>query len=196
MEKTLSSICQRADICKFLSECYYLPDEQLMGKVAEIAQSDAFFAELTDHIPPTVDLESLRVDYSRLFVGPYKLLAPPYGSVYLEDNRLMGESTMDVKSCYEAEGLDIVLKEAPDHITMELEFVYYLITKQAQAIENADLQMAEAYKHKQLTFLSSHLSRWLTGFSENVQKNAQTDFYKTLARLTELFIQKDMDACA
>ena len=30
------------------------------------------------------NFEALKVDFARLFVGPYKLLAAPYGSVYLE----------------------------------------------------------------------------------------------------------------
>ncbi|MBM2831889.1 MAG: torD6, partial [Dehalococcoidia bacterium] len=41
-----------------------------------------------------------------LFVGPYRLLAPPYWSAYLEDARVvMGDSTMDVKNRYREEGL-------------------------------------------------------------------------------------------
>ena len=41
--------------------------------------------------------------------------------------------------------------------------------------------------------LGVHLTRWLPKFAEKVQKNAQTEFYKKLARLTETFVQKDFD---
>lgn len=194
MEEILADISQRGDTYKFLADCYYLPDEELMQKVADFAQSEVFFAELVAHIPPAVDLENLKVDYSKLFVGPYKLLAAPYGSVYLEDNKLMGRSTVDVKNCYEDEGLDIVIKDAPDHIAMELEFLYYLITKQACAIEGSEHQLARSYQKKQSAFLDTHLGRWVDLFAENVQKNAQTDFYRTLGRLTELFVVNEKNS--
>jgi TorA maturation chaperone TorD len=37
---------------------------------------------------------------------------------------------------------------------------------------------------------------WLPNFTENVQKHAQTEFYRKLAGLIDIFLQKDLDACA
>ena len=196
MEETLAHVCQRADSYKFLSECYYLPDEELIQKVADLAHANQFFAELCNCIPSGFELESLKIDYAQLFVGPFKLLAPPYGSFYLEDSRIMGDSTIDIKNWYEKEGLDVVIKDAPDHIVMELEFMYYLATKQTQATNEENLQDIQIYQQKQKSFLCSHLARWLPEFTENVQQNAQTEFYKKLAQLTEMFVQKDLDTCA
>jgi TorA maturation chaperone TorD len=45
-------------------------------------------------------------------------------------------------------------------------------------------------------FLSSHLARWLPPFAKNVQENAQTTFYKKLAQLTEIFVQRDLETYA
>jgi putative dimethyl sulfoxide reductase chaperone len=195
MQEALSTVCQRADSYKFLSECYYLPDEELVQKVGNIAQANQFFTELGECICSGVELESLKIDYTQLFVGPFKLLAAPYGSVYLEDNKIMGESTVDVRSWYENEGLDVVIKDAPDHITMELEFMYYLITKQTQATSEGNLKSIQLYQQKQKTFLCVHLARWLPEFAEKVQKNAQTKFYKKLVQLTEAFIKMDKNIC-
>ncbi|MHC4395879.1 MAG: TorD/DmsD family molecular chaperone [Planctomycetota bacterium] len=196
MEETLAYFCQRADSYKFLSECYYLPNNALMQKVVDVAQTDQFFAELGNCIPSDIELASLKIDYTRLFVGPFKLLAPPYGSVYLEDSRIMGESTIDVRNWYEKEGLDVVIKDAPDHIAMELEFIYYLVAKQTQATNEENFQDIQLYQQKQKSFLYSHLARWLPEFAKNVQENAQTEFYKELVRLTDIFVQKDLDDCA
>jgi TorA maturation chaperone TorD len=195
MEDALNKACQRANSYKLLSECYHLPDNGLIQKVADVAQTDNFFAELKACIPSDLELESLKIDYTRLFVGPFKLLAPPYGSVYLEDNRVMGASTLNVRSCYESEGMDVVIKEAPDHIAVELEFMYFLVVKQIEAIREENLRNIHSYQHKQYHFLSTHLARWVPKFAENVQKNAQTEFYRKLARLTKIFVQKDLDAC-
>jgi TorA maturation chaperone TorD len=196
VEDTLNKVCQRADSYKLLSECYYLPDNALMQKVIDAAQTDHFFAELEACIPSDLEFESLKVDYTRLFVGPFKLLAPPYGSVYLEDNKFMGESTIDVRNWYEKDGLNIVINDAPDHIAMELEFMYYLVVKQTQATKKGNLQDIQLYQQKQKTFLCSHLARWLPEFAKNVRENAQTEFYRKLARLTEIFIQKEIDTCS
>ncbi len=194
MQETLNKVCQRAEGYKFLSECYYLPDEEFIQKVADFAQTNQFFAELCNCIPSGLELESLKTDYAQLFVGPFKLLAPPYGSFYLEDGKIMGESTIDVRNWYEKEGLDVVIKDAPDHIAMELEFMYYLIARQTQTTNKGNLQDIQLYQQKQKSFLYVHLARWLPEFAEKVQKNAQTEFYKKLARLTEVFVQKDLDA--
>lgn len=195
MECLLSEVCLRADKYKFLSECYYLPEEGLMQKVVDISQTDSFFGELSSCVP-SVELDLLKVDFASLFVGPYKLLAPPYGSFYLEDGKLMGDSTLDVKKCYEKEGLDIVVKDAPDHISMELEFMYFLITGQIKAIEESNLKNEQSYLQKQSAFLQSHLARWLPKFAENVQQNSQTEFYKQLSQLTNNFVQKEVKSLA
>jgi TorA maturation chaperone TorD len=107
----------------------------------------------------------------------------------------MGQSTVDVRNWYEKEGLDIVINDAPDHIAMELEFMYYLAVKQIQATRDEDAQGIEGSQKKQKSFLCSHLARWVTEFAENVEKNVETKFYKTLAQLTEMFVQMDVQAC-
>lgn len=195
MKRTLAQLHQRADSYKFLSECYYLPDETLIQKVIGVAGTDQFFAELCSCVSSDLVLESLKIDFTRLFVGPFKVLAPPYGSIYLEDGKIMGESTIDVRDWYEKEGLDVVINDAPDHITMELEFMYFLVTKQTQATNAGNLQDIQLYQQKQASFLYSHLSRWIPQFVKNVQENAQATFYKKLTSLTEMFVQKDLDAC-
>ena len=196
MQETLAHVYQRASTYKLLSECYYLPDEYLIKKVADASQRDGFFTELFSCVHPVGDLELLKVDYTRLFVGPFKLLAPPYGSFYLENSRIMGDSTIDVRNWYEKEELAVVISDAPDHIAMELEFMYYLITKQTQATGEGNLQDIQLYQQKQKTFLYSHLARWLPEFTENIQKNAQRQFYKKLSQLTKIFVHKDLDTCA
>jgi TorA maturation chaperone TorD len=106
----------------------------------------------------------------------------------------MGESTIDVKNWYEKAELDVVINDAPDHIAVELEFMYYLVAKQTQVTNEGNLQDIQLYQQKQQSFLVSHLNRWLPEFVENVQKNAQTEFYKRLALLTKMFVEMDLNA--
>ncbi len=194
MKEFLSHEEYRRDSYKLLSECYYLPDEKLIEKLNGLEESrDKLYSEIARNTPGISELESLKIDYAKLFVGPYGILAPPYGSVYLEDTRrVMGNSTMDVRNKYGEEGLDIGLKEAPDHIAIELEFMYFLIHKEVEAIEFSDSVTAAGYLKKQKVFLESHLGIWVSEFADNVEVNAQTEFYKNLARLTKSFVNKDL----
>ncbi len=193
MQELLSHEECRRDSYKLLAECYYLPDEKLIEMLSGLDRSwGGLYWEITESIPQLSDVESLGIDYSRLFVGPYRLLAPPYGSVYLEDpRRLMTDSTLDARNKYREEGLDISLQEAPDHIAMELEFMYFLVFREVEGIRNSDSGSVARYLEKQRAFLETHLGMWVSRFTDDVEANAQTEFYKNLARITRSFVKKD-----
>jgi len=197
--KVMESLQQkekRASIYKLLSDCYYLPDKKLLNLLNTLDTSKTgIYSGFTEYIPVLKDLELLVVDYSTLFVGPFKVLAPPYGSLYLEgNNRLMGDSTIDVKKWYAQESLNISLKEAPDHIAIELEFMYFLVFEEIKAIKKSDFEKANQFLKKQLSFLEKHLGQWVSDFSLKVGENAQTDFYKNLANFTGSFVKEDLNS--
>lgn len=191
MEEILSRECERGNSYKILSECYYLPDENLVDMLNNLSGS-AHGLELAGSIPGMDDVESLKVDYSKLFVGPYELLAPPYGSIYLEGRKLMGDSTMEVQNWYAEEGLEITLKEVPDHIAIELEFMCFLISRETEAISGSDPENAIHYLEKQKAFMEIHLGQWVSEFADRVKKRAETEFYRNLANVTDSFIQRDL----
>ena len=93
-------------------------------------------------------------------MGPYRLLAPPYGSVYLEKNRrVMGDSTMDAKKRYQEAGLKLTLKEAPDHVAIEMEFMYYLIYREIEAFINTNESDIALDLTNQNDFLQNNLGK-------------------------------------
>ncbi|MCL4477127.1 MAG: molecular chaperone TorD family protein [Nitrospirae bacterium] len=136
--------------------------------------------------------EELTVDYARLFVGPNELLAPPYGSVYLDgDRKVMGDSTMEVMKMYEEQGLamDREFRNLPDHITVELEFMYYLIFKEIEALEKSDIASALNFINIQEVFLDRFLKRWIRPFCDKVKEGTDSGFYKALADCAAAFIR-------
>ena len=125
----------RRDAYQLLSTFYYLPEEVTLLKLPALQtalctvcpDAEPYLAQMQSK----QDLKSLQIDFSSLFVGPFKLLAPPYGSVYLEGKReVMGQSTIDARNRYREAGLELSdeIKEAPDHIAFELEFIYYVFS--------------------------------------------------------------------
>lgn len=194
MIKFLSSQLQRAHSYKLLAECYYPPDEKLIKMLNSLKKlEEGAYLEITENIPKMGDIELLKIDYAKLFFGPYKLLASPYGSVYLEGSgQVMGNSTVEVKKRYQKEKLNITLKQPPDHIAIELEFMYFLIFKEMKASESSNPKNRSGYLKKQKSFLETHLGRWVSEFADSVIANAQTKFYRDLASQTKLLVKEDL----
>jgi len=133
--------------------------------------------------------KELQTEYAALFVGPFELIAPPYGSVYLDGKHmLMGDSTMEVKRMYRQAGLILETKEVPDHIALELEFASYLADKMellpAGDDEDHREEMAVIYNR----FLQHHLTRWVPEFCQRIRTGSSSTFYCSLADCVEVFI--------
>lgn len=194
----------RCETYKSLAECYYLPQRGLIGRLKEMENQLARLNSkalshavlICSEYRVQEEYKTLAIEFARLFVGPYHLLAPPYGSVYLEkERRVMGDSTMDVKKRYSKAGLDISekFKDAPDHISAELEFMYYLIYKEIEAINTGAAEDASEQLIKQKSFLFNHLGNWVPHFTGLLLEKAKTGFYRNLAFVTRKFVAEDLD---
>jgi TorA maturation chaperone TorD len=193
MEDTLAGGEERAASYRALAECYHPPDERLAATLEGLSQvSDAVAGEMARSHDGPGGLEALRVDHTRLFVGPYQLLAPPYGSLYSGDTRLMGESAVAVEGFYAEEGLQVCLKQPPDHICVQLEFMCFLIRRELQAAKRAAPERVRCYRWKQARFLQQCLGPWVSDFALRVQAKAQTGFYRALGRLTDGFMRGEL----
>ena len=113
-----------------------LPDPALSSREAN-CPDPASSGMVTDHPDSKLlneNVDELKVDHARLFIGPFSLLAPPYGSMHLDTTEhLMTESTIQVQQWYASEGMEIDIPEVPDHIRIELEFMYYLVFREQHA---------------------------------------------------------------
>jgi TorA maturation chaperone TorD len=190
----------RADLARLLAACYYEPGAALAEeRVFEslVAAAAIVDPELTAPARRLADafsaasLEALLVDYARLFLGPVKALAQPYGSVWLEtDGGLMQGSTVAVAALYAEGGFEIAdeFRDLPDHVAAELEFLYLLLFKLAQARVSGDGAAASTVDALRRRFLEEHLGVWIGRFGAAVTAGAQTDFYRALAALTERFV--------
>ncbi|MBT3359702.1 MAG: hypothetical protein HN403_08755 [Rhodospirillales bacterium] len=185
----------RADAYRLLSACYYEPEEafleedifgQLKTAMATLApERVADVAAMEDDFRSS-GIEALTLDYTRLFLGPFGILAKPYGSVYLEaENVVMGETTMQAMALYREGGFEVAddFREVPDHVALELEFLYLLTLRL-----NAEPEI-EALKHR---FLGENLGKWVGEFADAMRNGAETGFYKQLADMTQQVVTEDM----
>lgn len=195
----------RETLCRLVAACYYEPgpelaEEKVFDSMLDAARrihpdlaararrlGEAFAAE---------GLESLLVDYTRLFLGPTEAVAQPYGSVWMSGEKtLMQDSTMAVLELYREGGfeLDDEFRELPDHVAAELEFLYLLIYRENQArMGEPDALRSTADLRKR--FLDEHLGAWIGSFAAAVRAGAKTAFYRELAGLTDRFVRMEASA--
>lgn len=196
---TEQELLRRGDAYKLLAACFYEPDKDLLQEqqvcenlaelLRNIAPPAAAAAEDMATALATTDQQRLSIDHASLFVGPFELPAPPYGSVYLErQRRTMGDSTMMVQRFYRDAGLTIDVAEPPDHIAIELEFLFFLCRKEAEA---ADDERSERYRSLQAAFFSQALLPWIKPFCSAIRSATDNRFYLALAACLEHFI----DSC-
>lgn len=191
----------REDLCRFLAGCYYEPgpefaEERLFESMLTAAQR--IDPELAEHARrlgqafAASELQDLLVDYTRLFLGAPQALAKPYSSVWLSGQpELMQDSAMELLKLYEHGGFEIdpEFRDLPDHVAVELEFLYLLTYQQNQARAQGDVQALQAVDVLRSSFLIGHLGRWLGPFILAVHDGAQCEFYRELAEFTELFVR-------
>jgi len=132
--------------------------------------------------------ERIQSDYTRLFIGPGKVIVPPWESVYFSSERLtFQQQTLEVRTWYQRFGVEPekIYKEPDDHIGLEISFIAHLAKLALQALEEQNEEEFNRLIKAQEKFLAEHLLRWGPYWCTLVVKNANTEFYKGLALLTQ-----------
>ena len=117
-------------------------------------------------------LEAAKDEYTRLFIGPVSLVAPPWESVYgQQDALLFQESTLEVRNTYRRFGLipEGYPHVADDSLALELHFMTLLAQRSLDAFyagEDADLSESLTGASD---FLRKHLLVWVPKFTERMK---------------------------
>lgn len=117
-----------------------------------------------------------KLAYTRLFIGSFKMEAPPYASFYLEEGgRLGGAVAAEVRAVYSQFGLQLRDDEvAPaDHLRYLLSFLGLLAARIEETGE-------EAFAHACADFRDLYLLSWFGPFQERVRMSAEQPYYPAL----------------
>jgi TorA maturation chaperone TorD len=112
----------------------------------------------------------------------------------------------DIAGFYQAFGFRSggSVRERPDHLSAELEFMYLLALKEAYAVENSLTEQAEICADAQRKFLQDHLAAWIGPFRRSLERSTgerlgeagmQSPYLK-LSRLAEAFITSEAERMA
>lgn len=203
-EPELEQATAREDLCRLLAACYYEPDsmlaeervfESMLAAAAALSAGLAAGAARLGEAFGAQEVQDLLVDYTRLFLGPPTPLAGPYGSLWLgEGSRMVDESTLALEELYREAGFEVDqdLSEPPDHIALELEFLYLLTFKCNEAARGGSTEAIAGWTLLRESFLREHLGAWVGRFAQAVKANAASAFYRELADLTARFVQQEI----
>ena len=171
-------------------ESFALLGGEVLGKMP------AFLEEIRAEMSEPRVLDRLEEEYMRLFVGPLKMVAPPWESVYTgEEGMLFQESTLEVREFYRRFGLipEGYPRVADDSLPLELGFMAELAQRSVAAFESGDGEARVRNLEGSLEFLNAHLLVWVPRLLEKMA-NTPTDWlYPQLTLALNSFLEKDKE---
>jgi TorA maturation chaperone TorD len=136
----------------------------------------------------------LDVDFTNLFL----LHLVPYETFYTRDDQMIesgGENPL--MNLYDALNFKVELNEArvisPDHIGVELEFMYMLCDALKKAFDANDEEGVVELLQVQQGFLKNHLLNWAPMFLINMKNESRTALYHDGAELALEFMLSDYE---
>lgn len=138
--------------------------------------------------------ERLRNEYTRLYVGPLELQAPPWESIYVSKRKqLFDENTLNVRNFYRSQGFlpAEYPKVADDHIALECAFIAQLGDRACRAFFNDEAGVAKASLDASQLFLKEHLLLWLPNYVRDLDEIEGAEFYPIMARLALEYAKVD-----
>jgi len=143
----------------------------------------------------------LAVERTRLLRGvkPGYSPPPPYESVYVgSDQGPLMQTSVAVRQVYAEAGVGLPeeVRDQPDFIGFELDFMRYLTEKEAQAWAEGDGEGALEVLEKERVFLGEHVAHWIPRFCDVMVREARLDFYRGIARMTKGFVLDEAQRAA
>jgi len=136
----------------------------------------------------------LDVDFTNLSL----LHLVPYESFYTRDDQMIesgGENPL--LEIYDTLDFKVKLEEArvvsPDHIGVELEFMYVLCDSMKKAFVADDEDAVKEFLFIQKGFLKDHLLNWAPMYLINMKKESRTPLYHDGAELTLEYMLSDYE---
>jgi len=193
----------RSRLYQLLASVFAFPDEELFafvrdGSLAAVVRDIAGGLPYPLETAPTLRFAApapsygeFESEYIRLFdVGPAGPPCPLYGGLYGGGDRM--KVMEDATRFYNFFQLRVAeqLRELPDHITTELEFLHYLTFREAEVHRGGG--DAGSLWRAERDFLTRHVCKWLPKLHARVTKQSTGDpFFAALVGCAAEYGERD-----
>jgi DMSO reductase family type II enzyme chaperone len=184
---------RRAQVYNFLAHAFLYPLDNWTEDVPLVQHI------LNEIDPSTVwelafeiwDLDSLQSEHRRTFGLTGSLCYET--EMGLPHEFRQSQELADIAGFYRAFGFNVggTVRERPDHLAVELEFMYVLALKEAQACHTTSQDHVDVCVDAQKKFLGDHLSKWAGVFAAALAQSAGEGPFTALAQLAANFVKAD-----
>jgi len=164
--------------------------EDTMSKAA------AFAAAAYSRSGDAAYLHDLGHEYMRMFIGPEKLVAPPWESVYRsKEGLLFQESTLTIREIYRKEGYlpEGYPKVPDDSLPLELNFMCRMAARSLEALQNDQTEELSRTLAVQESFIRVHLLYFVPKLLERMEASAFRLFYPQMTKILVEFLKLDLE---
>ena len=197
-EERIAELEEMSSVYSFLSSVFLtLPDQAFMDSLAMLPQEKsasagynaivAYAHEVADQDCEEALLELGR-DRARLVRGANNEgIEPPYESLYLGKGAQSNTTIGSINRFFVDAGFEKVegVREAPEQIGVEINFVGTLMERELAAVREGDLEAAGHWREVRGHFMGQHLGRWAGEYAKVLQERANTGFYRGIGLLVE-----------
>ncbi|MEJ5247355.1 MAG: molecular chaperone TorD family protein [Caldilinea sp.] len=192
LQRRAEQAVYRAQVYAFLSVVHLYPSENWSEDLPLAAAAVA----RVEGAPPWPEVqpmtqEALQMAYLRAFGAAGSLC---YETEYgLPHEYRQAQELADIAGFYRAFGFTLggAVRERPDHLAVELEFMHVLALKEAHALLTGVAEQAELCVDAQAKFLGDHLGVWIELFAQSLALNTREAPYLPLARFTVEWVRAD-----
>ena len=191
----------RSRLYQLLAIAFSFPDEALYEAVCDGSFASTV-AQVSLRLPydiasaATLELgagggsyDEFQSEYIRLFdVGAAGPPCPLYGGEYIGDRMKVMEDATRFYNFFQLR-LSPELRELPDHVTTELEFVHYLTFREAEVRQHGG--DPNSLLRAERDFLARHLCKWVPRLQAKLAKQTAAPFFPALVRFAATFFERD-----
>ena len=160
-----------------------------MAKAAEFVGGQSESSNDADYI------SRLYNEYMRLFVGPQKLPAPPWESVYRSHQGLLfQESTLTIREIYRKQGFEAegYPRVADDSLALELDFMGRMAERAQAALADDNMEALSEALTVSESFVRVHLLYFVPQMLERLSTTTFRLFYPQMLKILVSFMETDL----
>lgn len=134
--------------------------------------------------------------FDRLFPPAGRLAAPPYEAEYGPAHIFQKADLLaDVAGFYRAFSLELgaSTKDRPDHLALELEFLGFLLEKEAYADLQGTGELVALTAEARSKFVTAHLGCWVEGFARALRRESPPPLYRAWTALLEAAVAAEVE---